>query len=691
MKSSRRNTWFCAVAIVGATLAAYANTWRVPFLFDDIASIVDNETIQHLGPPFEALSPPPGWGFTVSGRPVLNLSLALNHAISGLEVWSYHAGNLLIHILAALTLFGIVRRTFRQRSLAGRFADQADLLALIIAGIWALHPLQTEAVTYVVQRAESLMGLFFLLTLYAFIRGIDSPRPRLWHGLAVAACLLGVGTKEVAVLAPVMVFLYDRTFVSEGFAAAWRRHRGLYLGLVATWLPLAWLVAGAGGNRGGTMGFDVGVSPFDFWLTQFEAVTRYLGLAFWPHPLIFDYGKVEPGSLGSILLWALPVVALIGATVVALVRWPVFGFLGAWILGILAPTSVIPSVVQMIVEHRMYLPLAAVVAFTLAAVFLRFGRSGVMALGMALALAAGSMTVHRNSVYQDEQGLWEDTLAKRPDNARAHNNLGRLFHNEGKFDEAIEHYRISLRGDPTNAKAYYNLGLALMKSNRADEAIAPFKEAVRILPYYFAAHMYLGKILAEQGRTDEALAHLVEAIRFDPNPAMPHFYRGVALAGVGRWQEAIADYEAALKFNPNHSGAQSNWGVALFQLHQIPAAIEHFQAALALDPALPGVQFNLGLALISQGRQSEAIAAYTEAVRLFPEFAEGHLNLGIALAQSGDLSSALEHLQTAVDLQPDSVAAHHNLGLVLTQSGQMQAAQAQFERARELANPTPSF
>mgnify|MGYP001599237801 CR=1 FL=1 len=231
------------LVIAVAALAAYANTFHAPLTFDDIPSITDNPSILQVWPPGKALSPPGGWGFSVSGRPLLNYSLAVNYAISGFEVWSYHVLNLLIHILAGLTLYGLVWRTLRRPPLADRFGSQARSLALVIAGVWTLHPLQTEAVTYIIQRAESLMGLFFLLTLYGFVRSVDSPRPARWRVVAVAACLLGVGTKEITALAPVLVFLYDRTFVSGSFAGAWRKHRGRYLSLVATWLPLLWLLA----------------------------------------------------------------------------------------------------------------------------------------------------------------------------------------------------------------------------------------------------------------------------------------------------------------------------------------------------------------------------------------------------------------------------------------------------------------
>jgi protein O-mannosyl-transferase len=160
---------FIPLLVVAAGLLAYHNSFTGPFILDDVLSIPDNPTIRHLWPISQVLSPPALAG--VGGRPVVNLSLAINYAFDGTEVWGYHALNLAIHILAGLTLFGIVRRTLLQPMLRGRFGAVADGLAMATAVIWVVHPLQTEAVTYLSQRAESLMGLFYLLTLYCFIRG----------------------------------------------------------------------------------------------------------------------------------------------------------------------------------------------------------------------------------------------------------------------------------------------------------------------------------------------------------------------------------------------------------------------------------------------------------------------------------------------------------------------------------------
>ena len=201
---------FIPLLVVVAGLAAYHNSFTGAFVFDDLPSITENITIRHLWPLTGPLTPPHGGGLTVEGRPLINLSLALNYAVGGLNVWGYHAFNLAVHILAALVLYGIVRRTLLTERLRGRFGNAAAGLALAVALIWVVHPLQTEAVTYIVQRAESLMGLCYLLTLYCFMRGAVPGATKLWQVGAVAACAMGMASKEVMISAPIIALLYDR-------------------------------------------------------------------------------------------------------------------------------------------------------------------------------------------------------------------------------------------------------------------------------------------------------------------------------------------------------------------------------------------------------------------------------------------------------------------------------------------------
>ena len=285
LPAGRRTTACAAATLVLAGLLAYGNSLSVPFIFDDLHAIVENPSIRHFWS-WTSFLPPPG-GSGVSGRPLVSLTLALNFALGGLDVRGYHATNLALHICAALALFGLVRRTIAL--LASGAGAASTAVALAIALIWEVHPLETESVTCVIQRNEVMIGLFYLLTLYCFARFAGGGR-RSWGFLSVVACLLGMASKEVMVTAPLIVLLYDRTFVAGTWAEAWRRRRRYYFSLAATWLLLAALLVHQGGSRGGAAGFGLGITPWTYALTQCRAVVHNLRLAFWPRPLIFDYG-----------------------------------------------------------------------------------------------------------------------------------------------------------------------------------------------------------------------------------------------------------------------------------------------------------------------------------------------------------------------------------------------------------------
>jgi protein O-mannosyl-transferase len=301
--------------LVLAGLLAYWNSFTAPFVFDDASSVLNNDSIRHLWPIGHALSPPPVAG--VGGRPVFNLSLAINYALGGLNVRGYHALNLAIHILAGLTLLGVVRRTLLQPALRERFGAVANELALATAILWMLHPLQTESVTYVSERCESLMGLFYLLTLYCFIRGTASPNAGRWFTLSITMCLLGMATKEVMVTAPLIVFLYDRTFVAGNFRAAWKRRWRVYAGLGATWLLLGYLLIGLHYRK---VGYGLGLTWQAYAMTECRSVVNYLRLAIWPRPLVFDYGSDTISNLADAAPYALILLLLATGVLISLKR-----------------------------------------------------------------------------------------------------------------------------------------------------------------------------------------------------------------------------------------------------------------------------------------------------------------------------------------------------------------------------------
>jgi protein O-mannosyl-transferase len=653
-----------AILVAGA-VAVYSRTFSVPLLFDDNSAIVGNTTIRHWSTAFR----PPG-NSAASGRPILNLSLAINHAISGTAVWSYHALNLAIHVLAGLTLFGIVRRT-----LAPRSGPSATLTAFSAALLWTVHPLQTESVTYIVQRAESLMGLFYLLTLYGFIRGTeaDGRYQHRWFVFTVAACLLGMATKEVMVTAPLIVLLYDRTFVAGSFREAWRRRWGLYVALAATWLPLAGLVASAGWDRNGTSGFDVGITPWAYWLTQFEAVTRYLWLSVWPHPLVFEYGTFLGNLSTEVALYASVVVVVAVAVLVALWRRPAWGFLGAWFFMILAPTSVMPGRIQMIVEHRMYLPLAAVMTLATMGIHSAVRRQSWVVFA-ALAFGLGMLTVRRNEDYRSELAIWSDTVAKRPNNARAHNSLGVAWSKlPGRLNEAIAEYETAVRLQPDDAEAHNNLGVALSHlPGRRNDAAAQFEAALRLQPDYAEAHNNLGLVWSRMpGRLNDAIAQYEAALRLQPDYAVAHNNLGLAWSQLpGRLKDAAAQFAEAVRLQPDYAGAHNNLGLAWSQLPgRLNDAITQFETAVRLQPDSVEAHYNLGNAWSQlPERLPDAITQYKETLRLQPDFAPGWHNLGTIWFRLGNFPAASAAFREEVRLSPNDPAAQQALAAALQQT-----------------------
>ena len=266
-----------AAVIVLAAAAAYSNSLRCPFVFDDTVDIVGSMSIRHLWPVWDVFFVRVNGRTSLHGRPVAKLSLALNYATGGLDPLPYHLTNLLIHALAGLTLFGIVRRTLLLPGLRARFATAATGLGLAVALLWTLHPLQTAAVTCAVQRYESMMGLFSLMALYAAIRCGTSKRPGGWAVASVAATLLALGCKEVAVSAPLLILLYDRAFLAGSFREAWRRHWGMYLGFAAAWGAFAVLYA-CSCDRTDWAGYGLPISWLEYATSQFGVILHYLRL-----------------------------------------------------------------------------------------------------------------------------------------------------------------------------------------------------------------------------------------------------------------------------------------------------------------------------------------------------------------------------------------------------------------------------
>ncbi len=543
-----RPFWLNAALVFSiAIVAAWA--WSTSFggvlLLDDIRAIARNPTIRTLWPVSIPLSPPTA--STVAGRPIANLSLAVSYALgdpSLQDLWSFHLLNLVIHVAAAAVLFGIVRRTLTTERVRARFGEPAPSLALLVALVWLVHPLQTESVTYIVQRVESLMGLFYLLTVYCAIRANEGVRTRAWTIGAAIACALGMATKEVMVTAPVTVALWYRVFAVD--PAGRRARRNVLIGLATTWVVFIALVLHE--HRAPSLDLASG-TVWRYLMTQMAVIVHYLRLAFWPSPLVFLYTWPLVTSMAQIAVPATVIGLLVVLTIAGLAKRHPLAFAGAWFFVILAPTSsVIPIATEVAAEHRMYLPLAAVVATVLLSIFAltRTRTLRIVSIGTAATVIVllGSETRARNRVYWSEEQLWRQTVEAQPDNQRARVAYGSALAAAGRLPDAEAQLRRAVELEPRDGIARARLGTILAAEGRVDEATRQLERALQMRPDDVDVNRVLGRIFASRRQDARAVRHLSRAVEVAPD--QPDLLTGLAAILADSRDVSVRDAPRAL-------------------------------------------------------------------------------------------------------------------------------------------------
>lgn len=586
-----------------AAMIAYLPGFGGAFLFDDAAEITQNETITSLRPLSRF--------FDNNTRPVASLSFALNYAVGGLDPIGYHVVNFIIHLLAGLTLFAILCRV-----LPMRHPDQSpnpalhppteSTIALIIAMLWLVHPLQTQAVTYIVQRTESLAALFCLIALDAFLRSTaersGSHRTTWsrfgWALIAAGSCALGMATKQTALVMPIILFLFDWIVIAprQGTSAI---HRWPVHLLIAA----AWIVPLAGGTFAAAVGVDPyaatgfafkGISPFDYLKTQAGVILHYLRLTLWPHPLCLDYDWPVARTPMQFVPQGLVILALLGTAVIASLRRRALGFALLAFFILLAPTSSFIPIKDVIFEHRMYLPLAPIITILVGATHRATRhpwRRARIPLVMLATACLMTLTFLRNRDYRDPVTMWADVTAKQPTNARAFNNLGNALSLAGRDDDARRAFETVLRLDPNQADALYNLGRLLHDAGRIPDAIALYRRAQAVAPHEIESSIQLGNALTDLNDLPGAVTEFERAIAA-ATPRTPrrllaraHFNLANTRARQNRIEDAETHYTAALNIKPDYAPAHRGLGWVAERQGRIGDAIAHYQAALAIDPS----------------------------------------------------------------------------------------------------------
>ena len=589
------------------SLLTYSNTLDSPFVFDDIANIRQNSAIRLTDWAFQeildAASKSP-----LSNRPVANISFAINYYLGEYDVTGYHLVNILIHLINGIFVYLLGLIIFKQIVPDTRpqmpFKTAAPpFISLFAALLFVAHPIQTQSVTYVVQRMNSMAVLFSLLSLLLFIYG--RLRRTMWVRWALFSgslllWVVALGCKEIAVILPFVVLLFEWYFFQDLQVDWVKVHVKYVVGLALVLGLLAVIYMGQSPIERILSGYKAR----DFTMpervvTQFRVLVLYISLIIFPHPSRLNLLHHLPTSQSLLtpvttLFSFLAVVGLIGFAIVIARRYRVISFGIIWFFMTLVLESSVLSL-EMVFEHRLYLPMFGFVLVASGLLFYLFSKRpwGAFFVSSAIILCLSVGTYARNETWESRISLWTDVLSKNPRSFRAHTNLGKALARMGSTEQAIEHYRAALNMNPTYIVAHQNLGLALEEKGHIDKAIEHYLAALKVKPGYVKAHTSLGAAFDKQGRTGEAIQHYMKALEMSPDNAKAHNNLGVALARQGQIDEAMQHVSQALQINSEYADAHNNLGILLFRQGDTDGAINHFREALRINPDYREAKRNL--------------------------------------------------------------------------------------------------
>jgi protein O-mannosyl-transferase len=669
--------WLWGLLLLLAVVLAYLPVWRAGFIWDDDMFISSNPCI--VGP----LGLKEIWT-TSAARfyPFVLTTFWLEHALWGLAPLPYHLVNILLHVTCAVVLWRILRNLEVRGAWLG-------------AALWALHPVQVETVAWISEMKNTESGLFYLLTILFFVRGLKTES----HGrrtgvnwneaLSLLCALLAMGSKSSTLLLPVVLALC--VWWVKG---RWHWRDMTKVGLFLLMSIVVSLIEMQTVKQNGTDEMQWAQSWQERLATGGDVFWVYLGKLIWPHPLITFYPRWEVDAGQWISYLPIATLALV-LSVLWLKRqsWgrPYFFAFAYYllnllpVLGLFSMTGFRYSLVE---DHLQYL--ASMGPLVLAgAVLSRFSDFAISrklwlhpAFGAGLLVILGILSWRQTRIYQNEHTFWTSNLAMNPACWLAYDGLGVEFAKNRQMDKATEFYRKSLAINPNYAVTHNNLGVAFAQKGQIDDAIAEYQRALAINPNFSLCYLKLGEALLQKGQVDDAIVQDQKGLDIDSHSILAYNNLGLALVQKGKADEAIAQYQKALDIDPDFAMTHNNLGAAFFQTGQLAKAIEQYKRALEIDSSIILTHNNLGLALtqmgvslLQAGQVDDAIAQFQEALKNDPTIAQTHSDLGIALAQKGKMDEALTQFQEALRLKPDDNAAQINLAKIKAMLGQKAPSQ----------------
>jgi len=678
------------------TFFAYYNSFHGELQFDDEATLAKNLKLKYGEIIFNRVA---FLSYLYGNRFIADITFGLNYYYGGFDVRWYHITNFLIHLFNGILIFYLVLLTMRSSRLPATYRERSLPVALISSAVFLLHPIQTQAVSYISQRYESLASFFYLCSLLAYIKArllisqkseVRSQKLKLktqnselrthrlkpaatryaLYAVSIISGILALGSKEIAITIPVIILLYDFYFLED--RPFLKRITGPGVFIILSLIAGVFMLIGF--SRGIEAGFSVrSFTPLEYLMTQFRVLTTYIRLIFLPVNQNLDYDFRVSKSLLEIdtLLSLLFILILIAAAIISFRRWRLGSFFILWFFIILAPTSSIIPIIDPIFEHRVYLASAGI--FIIVSDML--SRWILMHPSPSPSPARGEGTIQQlKAIYQEDYppippllkgGISEVSPHPNPlpQGEREQNNPPPLRGGgEGEGEITFSEQKYNRIAVCVVIILMVLLTAATFQRNRVwVTKLSLWEDAARKSPMKARVHNDLGFTYQEHGRINEAVQEYKTALRLNPYYAIGHNNLGLMYYEQGQMNEAISKFKTAIMLNPDYAEAHNNLGNAYNSQGRTDEAIREFGTAIRLKPDYAEAHNNIGLVYMALGLSDKAILHYQYALRLNQNLVRTHNNLGLAYKQKGLINEAMQEFQTALRIQPDFIEARRNL------------------------------
>ena len=588
------NIIFPIFLIITTGIICYSGTFDVPFIFDDLPSIVSNDSIKDLYG-LKAI-----WEYNRL-RFVAFFSFAINYHIHGFNLFGYHLINLIIHIFAALTVYWLIILIFQTPELKKNpLALLGKPLALAVAMIFVTHPVETQAVTYIVQRMTSMASWFYLLSLVLYIRAriyYDAGNPThffLYAG-SITAALLAMFTKEISVTLPLCILVIEYFFFSPCFKKLYRKITYIWPmlltipGVIATYmLSNREMIKNDGLAAVAALATETDtISRVNYLLTQFNVISTYLKLLFFPSRQSIDYNYPIAKNLFDLNSFAsfLLLLSIFVLSLLVFKKFRLISFGIVWFyLTLMVESSVIP-IRDVIFEHRLYLPSIGIFLSATVFIFYLFGnKRRILFIFFALIISLSSLaTINRNIVWKKQVLIWHDAIAKKNITARTMNNLGVGFINLGRLDLAIHYYDMAAKKFPKHAKLYFNRGIAHHMIGNLKEAIEDYTGSIALYPKYHRTYFCRGMAFIQLGQIEQALEDMNKAINIKDD-AIVYYNRSCIYLLKGSIENALNDTNRAIELDKDNPLYYRNRALIFYRLKVYDKALKDLDKALQINP-----------------------------------------------------------------------------------------------------------